>query len=821
MKKPLYIYIIIIMCCLCYGCSTTDHIPQDEVLYTGISEVAFNRPLKKPKRDSRDTTGVITALSDAYNNVEELFLGGQTARLKDLPEEKRDSMANHLKQDKEAYNNIQDEIQGVLAFEPNGSFMGSSSVKWPVIPRLWLYNKYANSTSGFGKWILENVAAEPVYVSTANPKLRTQVAQTTLRNHGYFQGRARYVEVPEKNAKKSRIAYQILTGPLYHFDEIRYLNFPTEADSLIRKNMHKTNLHRGAPFSAMQLSAERERLSNIFRNNGYYYFTPECIAYKADTVRRKNHVQLHVQPSESIPASATRRYHMGRTFITLLNHDQYTVTDTLRFRDVTMAYSGKKGEPPLRMGVLRRYLFYKEGDLFNHDLQQAGKEKLSELGILSQLQVNYVPRDTTGRTDTLDVVVRAVLDKPYDAEFEGKVTSKSNGQVGPGVSFSMTKSNAFRNAETLGMKAWGSYEWQTGADLHGDRSLINSYEYGVTFDLTYPRMILGRLGKKFSRRASSSTQFQLDAKWMNRANYFGRVSLGARVNYAYQKKRNVKHTFTPIRLDYELQLHTTPTFDSIMNANQALYVSMRDQFVPSMEYTYNWTSRRHAPRTVTVTLKEAGNLTSVIYRLAGQDFSKRNKQLFNVPFAQYMKATAQYTHLFRLTKRSGIATRIFGGAVLSYGNARIAPYNDLFTIGGANSIRAFAVRSIGPGAYHPASSAYSYIDQMGDLKIEANVEYRFPIAGNLYGAAFLDAGNVWLLRNDPAKPEGQFKLSRLGKDIALGTGAGLRYDLDFLVIRFDLGVGLHAPYNTGKNRYYNMPKFGKSLGYHFAIGYPF
>ena len=179
-----------------------------------------------------------------------------------------------------------------------------------------------------------------------------------------------------------------------------------------------------------------------------------------------------------------------------------------------------------------------------------------------------MPRDTTGRTDTLDVVVRAVLDKPYDAEFEGKVTSKSNGQVGPGVSFSMTKSNAFRNAETLGMKAWGSYEWQTGADLHGDRSLINSYEYGVTFDLTYPRMILGRLGKKFSRRASSSTQFQLDAKWMNRANYFGRVSLGARVNYAYQKKRNVKHTFTPIRLDYELQLHTTPTFDFSPRAYQ-------------------------------------------------------------------------------------------------------------------------------------------------------------------------------------------------------------------------------------------------------------
>lgn len=818
MRRLIFLFMIM---CLLWSCSTTDHIPQDEVLYTGISEVAFNRPLKRQKRTPKDSTGVITAISNAYNSVEELLFADREAQLKKLPKEKRDSAAYFLKQDKEAYSNIQNEISGVVAFEPNGSFMGSSSVKWPVIPRLWLYNKYAHSTSRFGKWILENVAAEPIYVSTVNPKLRTQVAQTTLRNHGYFQGKARYVEQPEKDEKKARIAYQVKTGPLYHLDKIEYLNFPQAADSLISKNIRKTNLRKGDPFSAMKLSAERERLSNIFRNNGYYYFTPECISYKADTVMRPLHVQLHVQPSKSIPKAATQRYHMGRTRITLLEHDQYNTTDTLSFRDVTMAYNGKDGVPPLRMGVIRRFLFYQQGDLFNQDLQQIGKEKLSELGILSQLQVNYVPRDSAGIIDTLDVEVRAVLDKPYDAEFEGKITSKSNGQIGPGASFSMTKHNAFRNAETLGMKVWGSYEWQTGADLRGDRSLINSYEYGMTFDLIYPRMILGRMGKRFSRRANSSTQFQLNAKWMNRANYFGRVSLGARVNYSYQKKRNVKHNFTPLRLDYELQLHTTETFDSIMNANQALYVSMRDQFVPSMEYTYNWMSTRHAPRTVTLTLKEAGNLTSMIYRIAGEPFDRRNKQLFNVPFAQYMKATAQYTHLFRLTKRSGIATRIFGGAVLSYGNASIAPYNDLFTIGGANSIRAFAVRSIGPGAYHPGASAYSYIDQMGDLKIEANVEYRFPIAGNLYGATFLDAGNVWLMRNDANKPEGQFKLSRLGKDIALGTGAGLRYDLDFLVIRFDLGIGLHAPYNTGKNRYYNMPKFGKSLGYHLAVGYPF
>ena len=162
-----------------------------------------------------------------------------------------------------------------------------------------------------------------------------------------------------------------------------------------------------------------------------------------------------------------------------------------------------------------------------------------------------------------------------------------------------------------------------------------------------------------------------------------------------------------------------------------------------------------------------------------------------------------------------------GGLIFCYGNSTAAPYSDLFSVGGANSIRAFAVRSIGPGSYQPSNSNYSYIDETGDIKFEANAEYRFPLVANLYGAVFLDAGNVWLMKPNADLPGGAFNLKNLGREIALGTGAGLRYDLDFLVIRFDIGVGIHAPYDTGRSGYYNMTRFGKSLGYHLAVGYPF
>jgi outer membrane protein assembly factor BamA len=178
--------------------------------------------------------------------------------------------------------------------------------------------------------------------------------------------------------------------------------------------------------------------------------------------------------------------------------------------------------------------------------------------------------------------------------------------------------------------------------------------------------------------------------------------------------------------------------------------------------------------------------------------------------------------LFKVGEKQHIATRLMGGILLSYGNQTVAPYSEQFYIGGANSIRAFTVRSLGPGSYTPGKNVkYGYVDQTGDIKFEANVEYRFPVFGELYGATFLDAGNVWLLRKDPSRPGGMLTLKNFAKSIALNTGVGVRYDMEFLVIRLDLGVALHVPYETGKSGYYNIPKFKDGLGLHFAIGYPF
>ena len=845
------IALYVVLCLLASGCSITNNLPEGEKLYRGIKSIDYD---KGPTREKvAEQEGVITALADAYNTVEGLLTGDASVLQSDDMSDKavRDSLRHASQKDQEAYEATKEEVEAVLSYAPNGALMGSSFVTHPFPIKLLIYNKYAGSKHRFGKWMFNHFAASPVLISNVNPRLRATVAKNTLRSRGYFRAQTSFETIPDpRDTLKERVRYNIHPGPVYHLDSIAYLNFPEQADSIISNIDVPSALHRGDPFSVVSLEAERTRIATALREQGYYYQRNEHITFRADTLQTPMLVKLQVQPSPTAPPEAMKPYNIGSTRVNIYKYGDRHIVDSMTMRGgYSFGYSrpvkfkerepgskkmpkALKGQAPLlKPRAIWRSMLFRKGDLYKQSLGELMQEGLASTNVFSSLRINYVPRERSiadslssdvKEGDTLDIVVNATLDKPYDAEFQGNLTGKTGGQIGPGASFSFSKRNAFRAAETLTLKLWGSYEWQTGANVVGKSSLLNSYEWGLSGSLSYPRFrFFGSVGRRLGRKFVSTTAIDLQARWQNRAGFFGRVSWSAGVNYTLQHKRNIKHEFSPLTITYDQLLHSTERFDSIVNANPALYVSMRDQFVPSMSYTFSWAGTPKHPSALTVSFKEASALVSSIYAIAGKPYSEEGKRLLDVPFAQFVKTTVQYTRQFPLTKRSLIATRAFGGIVYSYGNAKAAPYSELFSVGGANSIRAFGMRTIGPGSYHPETSQYSYIDQMGDLKLEVNAEYRFPIIGKLNGAAFLDAGNVWLLRNSENQPGGKFTFKNLGKEIALGTGVGLRYDLDFLVIRFDLGIGIHAPYDTGKRGYYNMPKFGKSLGYHFAIGYPF
>ena len=309
---------------------------------------------------------------------------------------------------------------------------------------------------------------------------------------------------------------------------------------------------------------------------------------------------------------------------------------------------------------------------------------------------------------------------------------------------------------------------------------------------------------------------------LKRPGYFKMHTVSGEWTYKWQKSDSWRHEFSPLTLQYQKLNNTTVKFDSIMEANPYLKTSMQDVFIPKMRYTLSYSStKKHLnPVVWNVTFTESGNFLSLVKMIGGNSWGEKNKTLFRNPYAQFLKLDADITKTWNLGQKSQLVSHAAAGVIYTYGNSNSAPYSEQFYVGGANSIRAFSVRSIGPGSY-TTESRLSYLDQTGDIKLQLNLEYRFNIFGSLYGATFLDAGNVWALRNDGYRTGGQFKFKNALKEMALGTGVGIRYDLEFLVLRLDWGVGLHVPYNTTRGGFYNIPKFKDGQTIHLAVGYPF
>lgn len=809
------------------ACSTTRAIPEEEQLYTGIKEITYaDSPAALKKQKGRDSTGVITAVADAAKAVSDVLegkakfnLGNALGKKAAQTKEERKAEKAAEKQDATDFATAKEEVDAVLAYPPNNAIFGSSSMSWPWKIGLWVHNGFYDSKGKFGQWIYRKFGTDPVLISNVSPEMRTKVATNTLHNYGYFRGKVSYEVLTQKNPKKAKVAYHVHAGQLYRLDSIAYQRFPMQMDSIFRRHQNGRLLKKGDAFSVVNLSAEQSRIGTLLRNNGYYYFQNDYTTFRADTLLRPGKVQLQVVPVSNRPVKADHPWYIGHATINVRETDMAPLTHTFTRRNYTYNFSGQK--LPLRANLWRHAITHRTGHLYSEEDQEMTLQKLGELGVLSSIDVSYVPRDTTAACDTLDLIVSAVMDKLYDSTFEMNATMKSNQQVGPGVSYELAKRNAFRGAEKVSFKIFGSYEWQTGAGAQGGNSLLNSYELGTQLAFKFPRFVFPGISRR-RMRFPSSTTFSLDADWKNRSSFYNMFTTSLGITYTWYKRETAQHELTLLNLQFNKLNHTTQTFDSIMGANPALYVSMRDQFVPSMSYTFTYQSRswRRNPWWVQLTAKEAGNLTAAIYALAGESFSKKNKKLLGNPFAQYVKVTAEAHKLYKLTKDLQIAARVFGGVLYSYGNSETAPYTDQFYVGGANSVRGFTVRSLGPGSFKPENTKYAYMDQTGDVKLEANVELRARLFGDLHGAVFFDAGNVWTLRDDAKRPGARLTTSTL-KRIAFGTGAGLRYDLSFIVLRFDVGVALHAPYDTAKSGFYNIERFKDSLGFHFAIGYPF
>ncbi|MFG6385052.1 MAG: BamA/TamA family outer membrane protein [Muribaculaceae bacterium] len=691
-------------------------------------------------------------------------------------------------------------------------------MKWryPFPLGLWVYNNWSNPPKGLKHWLYEKLVEEPVLVSEVRPEVRVHMIEQALKNNGYFRGKATYELIPGKNKKKAKILYTVAPGHEFPIDTVELLADSTRLTHLIDSIAGKDPyLQAGMRYSVDSLSIVRNRITNSLRNKGYYYFRPDYIQYLADSIQNPGNVALRLDIANNMPKFAGDSYKTGKVTMVVNRYRGRQTPDTIAIAPNVELVQMMPSR--FRKKIVNECLLFRPGRTLSVRSMDYTQTLLSRLGIFKAISIDVNP-DTTAVDPTLDVLVNCTLDAPWQSSIEANVSSKSNSYLGPGLSFGLTNTNIFGGGEQLGVTLTGSYEWQTGRRAKG--GLFNSYELGINASLAFPRL----LAPKFIPRSKWNlnwTRIQLSADLLNRPKFFRMAQFNTSINYDWRYGRYVSQTLTPFKLTYTKLINTTADFDSIMAANPAVALSFQNQFIPQLMYSYTYDRAFDRDNAITwnFSVQEAGNLFWAIYQACGK---KGEKKLFGTPFSQFVKGQCQLVYNRRLRGDHFLVSRVAVGAEHAYGNSAEVPYAEQFYVGGANSVRAFTVRSIGPGSYRaPANTPDDYFDQTGTFKFEANIEYRFPIMGPLHGAVFFDSGNVWLLKEDPSRPGGKLKAKSFLKDLATGTGVGLRFDISMLVIRADLGIGIHAPYDTGKKGYYNMESFGKSLAFHLAIGYPF
>ena len=772
MRKYKYIIYIVALIMIVTSCSTTSRLGEGEQLYVGVK-----------KMNILSTQGA-DITSDAKSEVKE-----------------------------------------DLSVKPNNPLF-SPYVRSPFPFGILIY-QYCKPTKdkGFKHWFYEQFAKEPVLISTVSPQMRMKLVESKLQNMGYFNSEATYQLLPKKrDPKKVKISYTVDVAKGWKYDEIYYPSPEDKLTTMIDSLKATSFIQKGKQYNTDTLNMERDRITSVLRDNGFYFFRSDYLHFLVDTTQNRYEVDIKMILQKDIPPMALRQYKTGKIDVYIESVKGVGEIDTLyskrgkTSRNINITYQTPKR---VKYGLIRRNVQMRTGRICSLQDQRLTQSNLSRTGVFSKVQILPILTDTLN-SDTLDFKINLVMGKPLEAEFGLNVTSKSNSFLGPGADFSISHNNIFGGAEKLTLKLNGAYEWQTGANHVENAALMNSYEFGARVSLLFPRLLLSKKLTK-QRKYLSTTKFELGASILNRPKYFRMFSLDAAMEYNFSTSLSSTHTFNPFKLIYNKLLNTTSSFETTLNENPAIALSFRDQFIPMMRYAYTYTKSFGKADVNKIYLRleatQAGNLIDGIGRMCGIEGEKK---LFGNQFSQFVKGQFEFKYSRKLWGENWLVSRFLIGAGHAYSNSTVMPYSEQFYIGGANSIRAFTVRSLGPGSYRPnTDNPNYYFDQTANFKLEANVEMRLKIFGGLQFALFLDAGNIWLLQDDPLRPGGKLEGKTFLKDIALGTGCGIRYDLSVIVLRLDLGIGLHAPYDTGKSGYYNMPKFKDSLGLHFAIGYPF
>lgn len=714
---------------------------------------------------------------------------------------------------------------------------------WSIKFRLGIYNMSGNdSTKWWNRWVKKLGEAPVILDSTLTATGKEQLLKTMV-NRGYLDASVTTETIIDEKKRKAKVKYNLDPGKPHIITSIDY-NFPdTIIEKIVMRDSMRFPVRRGEKLDRTLLEQQRELITSRLRNNGYYGFAKEYITFNADTTAGSSSVDLTMTlkrpgSSGSTPSATNRqgKYVIGNIyFVTDYNASadeslrNLNYKDTVRYRDITILYGDKHY---LRPAALYESCFMRVGSVFRQNDVDRTYQALSRFNILKFINIRFVE---AGRIDNLSMLDAYILLTPgksqgISVELEG---TNSEGDLGVAAGITYTHRNIGKGAETLTAKIRGAYESLSG---NLDGLLHDRYmEYSADIGLNFPKFKAPFLTERFKRRVNATTELNLAMTYQERPEYT-RIISNAGWSYKWtHNHNNNRYIFTPLDINYVYLPESTYNFiDEIAPDNPLLRYSYEDHFIMRMGFSFYHSNKKETSSTgvtpfqrniytIRANAEIAGNLLYALSNLIDHRTPGVSEpyKIFGIHYSQYFKINGDFAYLHTLDMRNSVAFHAGIGVGYPYGNSTILPFEKRFYGGGANGVRGWDVRTLGPGRYPGTNSVSDFINQCGDIRLDLSAEYRAKLFWVLELGAFIDAGNIWTIKNYPNQPGGLFRFNSFYKEIAAAYGLGLRMDFNYFLIRFDLGMKAHNPAMGEEPWPIIHPRWSRDRSFHFSIGYPF
>lgn len=642
---------------------------------------------------------------------------------------------------------------------------------------------------------------KPVIYDTLQARLSCQDLMTAMQNEGYMNaGVSLYTET---KGKKLKATYLLHPGQPFLIGKVNY----DIQDEGIQQLLHldqtdNQHIKPGMRFTVETLDNERKRIAGLLSDNGYFRFNKDFIHFTADTVMGRKDIALTLQ---------LRKY-KSNSNSPEVDHTRYLIRDVL-------FQSNDSDRIHLRKQVLLNATAIKAGRPYDASALQRTYNNFARLQTVKYTNIKFAE---VPDTNLLDCHIQISTNKPSTISFQPEGTNTA-GDLGAAASITYTNRNLFHGSEQLSIEFRGAYEAITGLEGYQDQ---NYTEFSVETKLVFPRFLAPFLSKSFRRRQTASSEWAVSWNFQNRPEFHRRVFSSAWRYRWSEPKHHLNYRFDLLDLNYVYMPWISSTFkrdylDNAENRNAILRYNYEDIFIMKAGFTVSYTDGVDAVR---ANFESAGNLLNGVSKGFGfKTNSQGQHTLFNIAYAQYVKLDFDYTHLFQFDKRNALALHAGLGVAYPYGNSTVLPFEKRYFSGGANSVRGWSVRELGPGKFKGTDGRIDFINQTGDVKLDLNAEYRSSLFWKLQGALFIDAGNIWTLRNYAEQPGGQFKFTEFYKQIAASYGMGLRLNFDYFILRFDVGMKAINPAYESEKEHWSIfhPKLSRDFDFHFAVGLPF